>query len=36
MAHPSVPLPPPGFESLPVEDQIDDVQSLWDLHRGQC
>lgn len=30
MAHSSVPLPPPGFESLPVEDQIDYVQSLWD------
>ena len=30
MAHPSVPLPPPGFESLRVEDQIDYVQSLWD------
>src|SRR5439155_24359845 len=30
MAHP-LPLPPPGFEALPVEDQIDYVQSLWDL-----
>ncbi len=29
MAH-SVPLPPPGFDDLPVEDQIDYVQSLWD------
>jgi putative addiction module component (TIGR02574 family) len=29
MAH-SVPLPPPGFESLPIADQIDYVQSLWD------
>ena len=23
-------LPPPGFDALPVEDQIDYVQSLWD------
>jgi putative addiction module component (TIGR02574 family) len=23
-------LPPPGFDDLPVEDQIDYVQSLWD------
>ena len=22
--------PPPGFDELPVEDQIDYVQSLWD------
>jgi putative addiction module component (TIGR02574 family) len=22
--------PPPGFDDLPVEDQIDYVQSLWD------
>ena len=29
MAH-SLPLPPPGFDNLPVEDQIDYVQSLWD------
>ena len=29
MAH-SLPLPPPGFEVLPVEDQIDYVQALWD------
>ena len=26
----SVPLPPPGFDDLPVEDRIDYVQSLWD------
>lgn len=26
----SLPLPPPGFDALPVEDQIDYVQSLWD------
>jgi putative addiction module component (TIGR02574 family) len=26
----SLPLPPPGFDELPVEDQIDYVQSLWD------
>ena len=25
-----LPLPPPGFDDLPVEDQIDYVQSLWD------
>ena len=25
-----VSLPPPGFDALPVEDQIDYVQSLWD------
>jgi len=24
------PLPPPGFDDLSVEDQIDYVQSLWD------
>lgn len=30
MAHSSVPWPPPGFEGLPVQDQIDYVQSLWD------
>jgi putative addiction module component (TIGR02574 family) len=26
----SMPLPPPGFDALPVEDQIEYVQSLWD------
>ena len=26
----SLPLPPPGFDELPVEEQIDYVQSLWD------
>ena len=26
----SLPLPPPGFDALPVDDQIDYVQSLWD------
>ena len=26
----SLPLPPPGFDALPVEDQIDYVQALWD------
>ncbi len=25
-----LPLPPPGFDDLPVEDQIEYVQSLWD------
>jgi hypothetical protein len=23
-------VPPPGFDDLPVEDQIDYVQALWD------
>ncbi len=26
----SVPLPPPGFDELPVEEQIEYVQTLWD------
>jgi putative addiction module component (TIGR02574 family) len=26
----SLPLPPPGFDDLPVDEQIDYVQSLWD------
>ena len=26
----SLPLPPPGFDALPVEEQINYVQSLWD------
>lgn len=26
----SVPTPPPGFDDLSVEEQIDLVQSLWD------
>jgi len=25
-----IPTPPPGFDNLPVEEQIDYVQSLWD------
>ena len=25
-----VPLPPPGFDDLPVDKQIEYVQSLWD------
>ena len=29
MAH-SLPLPPAGFDALPVDDQIYYVQSLWD------
>jgi len=29
MAH-SLPIPPPGFDELPVEKQIEYVQSLWD------
>lgn len=26
----ALPLPPPGFDTLSVEEQIDYVQSLWD------
>jgi putative addiction module component (TIGR02574 family) len=26
----SLPLPPPGFDDLPVEEKLDYVQSLWD------
>ena len=26
----SVPLPPPGFDDLPVEERIEYVQTLWD------
>ena len=26
----SLPLPPPGFDELPVEEKVDDVQALWD------
>ena len=29
MANP-VPLPPPGFDDLSIEEQIECVQSLWD------
>lgn len=29
MANP-VPLPPPGFDDLSVDEQIEYVQSLWD------
>jgi putative addiction module component (TIGR02574 family) len=25
-----IPLPPPGFDELPVADQVAYVQSLWD------
>lgn len=25
-----VPLPPPGFDALSVDEQIEYVQSLWD------
>ena len=25
-----VPLPPPGFDELPVDEKIDYLQSLWD------
>ncbi|MFQ5658499.1 MAG: addiction module protein, partial [Candidatus Methylomirabilales bacterium] len=27
---PKLPLPPPGFDNLPVEDRINYVQDLWD------
>ena len=26
----ALPLPPPGFDELAVDDQIDYVQALWD------
>jgi putative addiction module component (TIGR02574 family) len=26
----ALPIPPPGFEALSVDEQIDYVQSLWD------
>ena len=26
----NLPLPPPGFDDLSVDDQIDYIQSLWD------
>jgi putative addiction module component (TIGR02574 family) len=29
------PLPPPGFDDLPVEQQIDYVQLLWDRITAQ-
>jgi hypothetical protein len=32
MAKP-VPLPPPGFDDLSVDEKIDYVQSLWDESR---
>jgi len=27
---PTPPIPPPGFDELPVEEKIDYLQSLWD------
>ena len=30
MAQSAVPLPPPGFDRLAVDEQVDYVQSLWD------
>jgi hypothetical protein len=33
MAH-QVPLPPPGFDDLPVEDKLDYVEALWDRILG--
>lgn len=29
MAH-AVPIPPPGFDNLSVDEQVEYVQSLWD------
>lgn len=26
----TLPIPPPGFDDLPVEEKLDYVQSLWD------
>ena len=26
----TLPVPPPGFDALSIEEQIDYVQSLWD------
>ena len=26
----SLPMPPPGFDDMPIEKQIEYVQSLWD------
>lgn len=26
----ALPIPPPGFDALSIDDQIDYVQSLWD------
>jgi putative addiction module component (TIGR02574 family) len=26
----ALPMPPPGFDDLPVEEKIDYVQALWD------
>ncbi len=28
--HKPLPVPPPGFDELSVEDQVEYVQSLWD------
>jgi len=30
MARAALPLPPPGFDELSVEEKLDYVQSLWD------
>ena len=26
----SVPLPPPGFDELPIDERVEYVQTLWD------
>lgn len=31
----TLPLPPPGFDDLSVEEQLDYVQSLWDRISAQ-
>ena len=30
----SVPLPPPGFDDLPIEEKLDYVEALWDRILG--
>lgn len=30
-----IPLPPPGFDDLSVEEKLDYLQSLWDRDRRQ-
>ena len=29
----NVPLPPPGFDDLSVEEKLDYLESLWESHR---
>lgn len=30
MARAALPLPPPGFDDLSIEEKLDYIQSLWD------